>query len=1114
MEEVKTRNDLMDKPTFGLDARADQLMVHTDAEMNLDVPGVLPVYYLHAPVDKKVARKITETYGVKVVYSSVGTAHPQPNLAVEEMICIDQALHLVDQNGPGATVVAVQGHPALFQARDGKGVWCCSDKAALRPLHMARTNRADSMCHCRFEDCDHVVADELLFVHTLHDYTPTEMVGHILKSQRRIAYAVVHRYPDISGEFSRGEMEYFYANPEIVVLKNRGGQHLHSRKPCNWLDGQPYCTYGMEDGSTAGCFLKSTLVYTCGSTHLYMLTLAAWGDAGFDPPALDFEDQWNPSVLEEQSANHTYTLPSITLGDPSLRHNLTWHDLSFERVRLIPGAVFITGHEKVGVVLSRPILHAAMRLFAGRPRTAALYTAIIRNLNAQYNAVGNLPEDRKYRAVIASAALIMTSQVILETAVLHQMQMDNARLWAVHARAVAFEPQRTFTKTDAVVATLWSGLSALTLKQASSTLGLVYIAPPSHALAVHAIVAKCAVVAVATSASTLSVPLLPVWAACTVLGGAWAAWTKYDVGGTRHRDQMVTQWSTTTPGDRPTPLPVGVYPLGVAPVFGPSDKVKPPVVLHDERYVVTPAPALPKKDIPPKMSMQGIGFSDVIPTYFASTPENEYVALTQRLAKPTPEPTGGLWKHVSREYGKTALVVATRKYLATNPVVITSTQANKYASKFGASQHRELMMAFSEWQETLSIIHQDMATSGFIKVEKLDKSTHDEFDVLVVWDNELAAPRIIISMKPKLSVVFGTIMMQVAEARLRIQLDWEFSQQAPFCPIAPHGCSGEILGQWFESVIHHFGGESNCVFWDQDAEHHDSHTGKDAQEAGRHILVDDIVIHPPAARKVFDAQNCIRGKTHGGVKYKLDYKRGSGFSNTDAENTVITEELQTFAITVGTTYFDRSMTILNGFVELGSRYALGACGDDGGGISERKFFHDKFGTDFKEATTQWSLSCLELGYKVKPHFSYSPDGVDFCSRWWYPTPDGILPGGKIGRVLSRAGWFLDCKDAQTIRGAAIGQLQDNYHVPFLREYFTRVLELTVGQKVRGKPQAWSIHMSKRHEYGPETLAFVSRKYGLEGEDLAEFKQMLAACRQLPIVISWRHLSRCVKIDST
>jgi len=155
---------------------------------------------------------------------------------------------------------------------------------------------------------------------------------------------------------------------------------------------------------------------------------------------------------------------------------------------------------------------------------------------------------------------------------------------------------------------------------------------------------------------------------------------------------------------------------------------------------------------------------------------------------------------------------------------------------------------------------------------------------------------------------------------------------------------------------------------------------------------------------------------------------------------------------------------------------------------------------------------LKLGITAEGYFTKTLVAVEFCSRRFYPTAEGFLPGGKIGRVLSRAGWFLTGEDSQTVRSAALGQLQDNFHVPFLREYFARVCQLAA-KRLGGRPQAHSIHMAKRHDYDDSTLSFVEQVYGLTKQDLADFVGLLLAVQSLPVVVHWPKLIHCCEVDA-
>ncbi len=103
----------------------------------------------------------------------------------------------------------------------------------------------------------------------------------------------------------------------------------------------------------------------------------------------------------------------------------------------------------------------------------------------------------------------------------------------------------------------------------------------------------------------------------------------------------------------------------------------------------------------------------------------------------------------------------------------------------------------------------------------------------------------------------------------------------------------------------------------------------------------------------------------------------------------------------------------------------------------------------------------------------------------------------------------------TVRSAALGALQDNYHVPFLREYFEKVAEIAskCARKLGGKSNEYAIHMASKHDYDDTTLEYVERKYGLTKQDLAAFKTLLDQVTTLPVVISWPLLHKCMVVDS-
>jgi len=101
-------------------------------------------------------------------------------------------------------------------------------------------------------------------------------------------------------------------------------------------------------------------------------------------------------------------------------------------------------------------------------------------------------------------------------------------------------------------------------------------------------------------------------------------------------------------------------------------------------------------------------------------------------------------------------------------------------------------------------------------------------------------------------------------------------------------------------------------------------------------------------------------------------------------------------------------------------------------------------------------------------------------------------------------------DDNPIQGSCISQYRDNYHVPFLHEYFERVIELTRDFVVtHGKEEEHTWHTESQHMYDDNTFSFVTDRYGLTREDLSAFKTLLQGVVSLPVVIDWPLMFRCV-----
>lgn len=91
--------------------------------------------------------------------------------------------------------------------------------------------------------------------------------------------------------------------------------------------------------------------------------------------------------------------------------------------------------------------------------------------------------------------------------------------------------------------------------------------------------------------------------------------------------------------------------------------------------------------------------------------------------------------------------------------------------------------------------------------------------------------------------------------------------------------------------------------------------------------------------------------------------------------------------------------------------------------------------------------------------------VDYCSRIYWPTTDPDYPlllGPKPGKVITKNGWSTSRKldHASHVRGVALGLQVSSNHVPILREYVAKLLELTDDNGEDAVQNRYSIKSSK------------------------------------------------------
>jgi hypothetical protein len=947
-----------------------------------------------------------------------------------------------------------------------------------------------STCACDPLACDCSHYDVVDFGLDVGLYSPETIVAALLRTRTGEGYAI---YPKIAGIAGRvGESFEWHVPAQGTVAFRRSGD------PVPFLTADPMFHRGPYRG--ANFSLSGEVIAETKLLRAYKLSYYAPAEAEHSTP--DVPEPWSYT-----QADGVYTTVSGVPNNVAAQ----WASLRICRIQLYGSLICLGADEDHSIVISKDIAFDACRTFGVRSREPGLLTSVHRYVNGAYSKISALPPDVKHRAQVATIAFVLAN-ITQEASVLAQVSQDMTSVWHVHREALAFRAPWVVRAPQVAAGTAYIAFSCYTIESLAShftTLAghVVSGYVTSHQTTItHAVVSTKMMTAGFIAAH---LPLvLPVWALATAAGYL------YTKSHGMSPSVSLTAWAQT-PTDTYARLPPGVYHTTEPLSFGHTDAVKraiPPQQRGSIVHVHQPRMGPAEQN---KLSLVGIGF-DVAPRYFESTLENEATSLLARLSLRVPDPVPGLWNKVADAYLAHPLNVDLDTVLKhpENAHYLSRSVVCSYAAKFPIDRRNALVEAYDAFCAAGRRFHRsDFKSSQFVKGElHLKTLVMDSEHIGFVCED--GTPRSIIAFKPVVNAVLGPAVWQYCSLERAHRLQALASDAAP-PGFAPRGVSGEHLGQWLTEVVTFLGGEEQVITLSGDSVKHDAHHGKDSLKAASRMSVLRLEGLPRFVKDGLEMQQaCIVGVSSHGVVYRVRWKRASGSSDTEAGNSASTESKSAYATS---SPVRSSEGWVVSFVHVGCHVFIAAQGDDVYIVMSKRYAMGLLGVDEYRQDRDASRvaahvvgQCLELGFEDEFKVYEGVDG-DFCSRWWYPTLTGYLPGGKIGRTLAKAGYMLNHRDAQTVRSAAIGLYQDNAHVPFLREYFARVKELAVG-RLGGRPNEHTIHMAAAHEYDAATLDFVNAKYGLTQGDLDDFVFLLMQVTSLPVVISWPLLDRCLLID--
>jgi hypothetical protein len=171
---------------------------------------------------------------------------------------------------------------------------------------------------------------------------------------------------------------------------------------------------------------------------------------------------------------------------------------------------------------------------------------------------------------------------------------------------------------------------------------------------------------------------------------------------------------------------------------------------------------------------------------------------------------------------------------------------------------------------------------------------------------------------------------------------------------------------------------------------------------------------------------------------------------------------------------------------------------------------------------------LSLGLELSPKiFTYAQYGkfavhhASFCSARFYPLADTFVLGPCIGRVLSKAGYYVNIPPKilpmSIVRGDAIGRMPDCHFIPFLNKYWSTIIKLTKGTKsvLTDRMRAELLHKprpSALFDSDSSTYEMVEQVYGLTANDEQQYLSLLNSVTSLPFRGDFEPLHKAMVID--
>jgi hypothetical protein len=240
------------------------------------------------------------------------------------------------------------------------------------------------------------------------------------------------------------------------------------------------------------------------------------------------------------------------------------------------------------------------------------------------------------------------------------------------------------------------------------------------------------------------------------------------------------------------------------------------------------------------------------------------------------------------------------------------------------------------------------------------------------------------------------------------------------------------------------------------------------------------------------------GVTKGGIFYGVNGTRASGDPHTSCGNSLINALIHLYVYCISS-----GKTVPEAFVDFREL----VLGDDNAmamNVHDLKGYQDM------------SYLFEYLGFNQEIQYFDDPQHMDFCSGRFYPTTDGYVWGPKIGKLLSKVGWFMyegkPIIKQDMLKSMSLSFLRDVQFIPILSVCMNEMFRLNSSGKLN---YIYTRNVDNRprtgfsHNAGLSMSDFMYSVYGLSPVMVAELEQAMLV-EHFPVMISHPYLQLIFK----